>query len=466
MKIALVYPYKKEGFQGCNPPVSLLYLAAALRKAGQEVAVFDIDEDNRSEADLIDILCEHSPDVVGIPLFTAYLKNAYNFERLLAKTNHHWKLLIGGPHATVKPIDTLKDFESCDFVIRGEADNSIVELAESLEQRKPLEDVNGLTFRTNGNIVHNADIDVLPDLDTLEFPARDLLASAYKNGTYWRVGNHGVTDIVITSRGCPFSCNFCFKVSNKFRTRSPENIVAELKELKGRGIKNVHIMDDLFVFNKPHLYRVIDLIKKDKLKMKLKVRARTNFIDEEILQKLKEIGVNNIVFGIESGSQKILDQMNKKTTVEMNENAIRMAKKAGMDCYADIFIGYPGETPETIKETENLIIKTKPSAIQVGILYPLPGTKVYNDAIEQGVLQGDWDIRGTHPWVKLPWTESRKDLQILLKRLMSRYVTNPVVIFKMLSTVITSFDIRQYGKMRKKAFRVLMHIVNRRSVHM
>ncbi|NQT24236.1 radical SAM protein [candidate division KSB1 bacterium] len=444
MKTTLVYPYKKKMFTGCNPPVSLLYLAAALQRAGQDVSVIDIDEDDRSYAEVLEHIKSESPDLVGVPLYTLALDEGYNFVQFMAKESHPWKLLLGGPHVSVSTDAVMKEFESCDFILRGEAENSIVELTEFLEKGKDLSHVKGLTFRKNGSVINNPEINKQIELNELAFPARDLLKSAYEKNTYWRLGHRGTTDFIITSRGCPYNCNFCFRLARKFRKRSPENIVAELKELKSRGIENVHIMDDLFVWNKPHFFEVVNLIKKEKLNMKFKVRARVNFIDEEMLRAMKEIGVKSVVYGIESGSQIILDAMNKKTTVEMNYRAIRITKQAGLECYGDLFLGYPGETLETIKETERLLLKAKPTAINLSVMYPIPGTHVYDEAKKQGTLRDDWDIHGRKAWIKLPWIESTDELNAIRKRVVKKYLRNPIVFFNGIRATFCKLDWRQF----------------------
>ena len=443
MKTALLYPYQKRFFTGCNPPVSLLYLAASLIRAEEEVKVFDIDEDNRSEKELVQQLKYYQPDVIGIPLYTLTLSAAYRFVQLLKSELSHSRILIGGPHATIRSQEVMEQFVDCDFILRGESENSIVDLIKSLQDEKSLDEIKGLSYRKNCNIVHNPDAELNMDLDQIRFPERDLLESAYSKNTYWRIGHKGTTDVIITSRGCPYNCNFCFRMSKKFRTRSPENIVQELINIRSRGIRNIHIMDDLFVWNKPRFIKIIDLIKESKLDLELKIRARVNFIDEDMLKLMKEVGVRSVVYGIESGSQKILDAMNKRTTVEMNYKAIQLTKKVGLQCYADIFIGYPGETRETIKETEKLILKARPTGINMAVMYPLPGTEVYNEAKSQGTLMNDWDIHGSFAWIKLPWIENVMDLYKIRKRLMRKYLRQPLVFINSVRVLLFKIDFKQ-----------------------
>ena len=429
MKVALIYPHRKKDFTGCNPPISLLYLASQLLQAGHHVTVIDRDDCDLSDAQIVSRLTSYSPDLVGLPVFSTNLAAAFRLVNLIADTNPHWKILLGGPHPSARASEVLEVFDKCDYVLRGEADQSIVDLVTCLESGADLKSVKGLSYKVDGTVVRNPDADVVRDLDSLPFPARDILSDAYRRRSYWRIEHRGITDVIITSRGCPFNCRFCFKVSNKFRPRSPESIIGELMDIRSRGIRNVHFMDDLFVWNKARCLAVLDQITKKKLNMHFKVRARADLIDEDLLSAMKRAGVSSVAFGIESGSQTVLDSMHKRVTVDMNYRAIRLTKKFGLQCYADAFLGFPGETPETIRETEKLLLDAKPTALNLSVMYPLPDTPVYNAAKAEGTLVGDWDVKGTRPWIKLPWIEDLRTLYEYRNRVHRRFLGNPVVAF-------------------------------------
>lgn len=442
MKTALIYPYTKSDYDGCIPPISLLYLAASLKRAGEDVLVIDIDEDKLSYEGIYECLKEYAPDLVGFPVFSSVLSRAFRLHNIITAGNEDWKLVIGGPHATARPDDILKIFKGCDFVLRGESDDSLVELVKSMKNGADLSAIKGLSYRRDGEIVHNPEVDLNMDIDTIPFPARELLDSAYNKKLYWRMGHRGTTDIIISSRGCPFDCNFCFRSAKKFRMRSPENILEELKMLKARGVRNVQIMDDLFVSNKKRCMQILDLIVREGLNMEFKVRARVDTIDEELLRSLKKAGVKAIVYGIESGSQKILDAMNKRTKIEKNYAAVALTKKVGMQCYADILMGYPGETPETLKETEEFLLKAKPTAVNFSIMEPMPETNAYNEAKANGTLREDWSIEGKYPWIKLPWIEDLNTLYEHQRRIQRIYLRNPVVIFNVVRAIAFKVNFR------------------------
>lgn len=187
--------------------------------------------------------------------------------------------------------------------------------------------------------------------------------------------------------------------------------------------------------------------------MAFKVRARVNLIDEEILVAMKDAGVKSVVYGIESGSQIMLDLMNKHATVEMNYNAIKLTKKVGLQRYTDIFIGYPGETPETIRDTERLILKTKPTAINMSIMYPLPNTRVYNEAKEKGTLRSDWDVYGSQAWIELPWIENRETPWKYRNQILKRFISHPIVIFNVIRFWLLKIDMKQFKILFRYYFR-------------
>jgi anaerobic magnesium-protoporphyrin IX monomethyl ester cyclase len=443
MKTALVYPYSKYSWTGCYPPISLLYLAASLQRAGKEVMVIDVDEGNYSFSDIRQRLIEYSPDLIGIPLFSNTLRAGYQIVKLLTDGNAKWEIVLGGAHATARPQQVLELFKGCRYVLRGEAETSIADLVNAIEKQRGLENINGLSYRQDDKIFHNPDVILEKNIDAIPFPARDLLDAAYKKNTYWRIGHRGAADSMITSRGCPFDCNFCFKITKKFRARSPESVLEEIMLIRSRGVKTIHILDDLFVAPKSRCLKILELIKEQKLTMEFKIRSRADLIDEELLSAMKDAGVKGVVYGIESGSQKILDLMNKRTDVETNHKAIRLTKKMGMQCYVDMIIGFPGETLGTIAETEKFLLMTKPTGVNLSTICPFPNTTVYDEAKEQGMLISDWEIDSPSPWIKLPWIESYDTLDECRKKMLRRYQYNPIVMANAFRAVLPGIDLKQ-----------------------
>jgi len=295
-----------------------MLLGATLERAGHQVSILDHDYDVRANGSLLGRLAGSEPDLIGIPVFSTGLRHASHF---LADARRHCpksRIVLGGPQATADPIGVLGLFPEAQFVLRGEADESIVALASALHGGSDLSVVPGLTFREGTELIRNEDARLPTNLDALPLPARHLLFHAYKAGTYWRAGFRGPTDTVSTSRGCPFGCRFCYRISSRYRSRSAEAVVQELVSIRQRGIRNIHIVDDLFVLERDRCLAICDAIRELNIGLRMKVRARVDCVDEELLRALKSAGVRTIVYGIESGSQRMLDAMAKRATVEQN----------------------------------------------------------------------------------------------------------------------------------------------------
>jgi anaerobic magnesium-protoporphyrin IX monomethyl ester cyclase len=446
MRVALVYPTSKACTHLCNSPVSLLGLATSLRDtAGQEVAVFDVDGYSGGLDELIRKVADYKPDVVGTPVITdsQFLKCVRTLTQEVRIKLPKVKIIVGGPHPSALPQQTLEWYPEVDMVLAGEADHTLCELITQLESNVAKPEVAGLCYRSGGESVLIPLGDPPKDLDALPIPDRSFLSENYKSGVYWRMDHKGTSDYVMTGRGCPFSCKFCFKVTKGYRARSAEHVVKELTYLASFGVSSIDIEDDLFTANKKRCIAICHMIRDTGLRLDMKVRSRVDTIDEELLSELKKAGVKTIVYGLESGSQTVLDAMRKKTSVQRNLDVVRMTKKAGLKCYADMFIGFPGETPETIAETERFLFKARPTVINSGVLFPLPCTEVYDEAKAAGTLVGDWSIDGCPPYVKLPWIDDISQLWEIAAHMDSRFYSHPAVLIGMLRHAPLTLNRRQ-----------------------
>jgi anaerobic magnesium-protoporphyrin IX monomethyl ester cyclase len=366
-------------------------------------------------------------------------------------------MLIGGPHPTAVPGDVMRQVPWCDYVLRSEADDSIVDLLNCLENNGNLEEVKGLSFRRGDEVVHNPPSGLRMDVDSIPLPARELLWRSYTKGTYWRLGHRGMTDIMISSRGCPFNCNFCSKVAPGYRMRSAENVMMELRTIREMGTRNVHFMDDLFVSDRKRCLEICRMIREEKMGMHFKVRGRVNTVDKELLHALKDAGTKAIVYGLESGSPKILKAMNKRQDVATAKEAIKAAKEIGLEVYLDVILGYPGETPETIEETENFILEAQPTAVGIEVLYPLPTTVVYDEALREGTMVGSWEVGEQRPYVKLPWLEDHYWLYKRGRKIIKRFTRNPVVMYNAVMAVLPGMNLKQFASATHYFFQGSVH---------
>jgi radical SAM superfamily enzyme YgiQ (UPF0313 family) len=328
-------------------------------------------------------------------------------------------IVLGGPHPSALPQETMEQVPACDVAVRGEGEVVLCDLVGAIRDGRALETVAGISFRTgSGQVVHNADATILADLDALPMPDRESVVEHYCDGTYGSLVYGTPSDTVMTSRGCPFRCNFCFKVCGRYRARSPENVLREIDWIVAHvAPASIQFMDDSFTIQKDRAHAILDGLIERRYPVKLKVRSRVNAVDEALLAKMKRAGVDTIVFGLESGSPAMLEAFNKRTTVEDNVRACRMARAAGLNCLGDMILFYPGESRETLRETEAFVRSANPTAVKFYILTPLPRTRVYDEAKADGTLVGDWDGTGRTPWVRLPGFAGLEEMEEIAKRM-------------------------------------------------
>jgi anaerobic magnesium-protoporphyrin IX monomethyl ester cyclase len=418
MRVALVsFDVSQGRGTGLYPPLHLCNLATALSIAGIETRVFDYAGSFGHIDPFFQEIADYAPDLVGLTSYTPYLGYFHKITTSLRSRLRGAAMVVGGAHPTAWPEWTLRNMPQFDYAMVGECDRAIVRLAEMIAGKGGgASDVPGLVFRKEGGVVVNKP-DFIDSLDSLPQVDRGPLDRYYQQKMYWDMAARGSLDMMITSRGCPYRCTFCFKVEPRYRDRSAPHVMEEFEILKKRGVKSIHIQDDAFTANKKRCNEICDELIRRKYRFDLKVRSRVNSVDEDLLRKLKAAGVRQIIYGFESGSQIVLDSMNKKTTVEMNRRAVDLTKKVGIACYGEIMVGMPGETPATVNETLAFLLEKKPIIGYVPVLYPLPTTPVYEEAKRDGRLVGDWDVEGTWPWVRLSWASSREGVQAEAHRL-------------------------------------------------
>ena len=444
MKVALVsYDAFQGRTTGLYPPLHLCNLATGLGRAGIETRVFDYAGPFAGIEAFFREIGDYAPDLVGLTSYTPYLRSFHDLTTQLRRHVPKAIMVVGGAHPTAWPEWTLQKMPQFDYAMVGESDRAIVALAEMVAGKRGQADVPGLVCRhEDATLVNPAD--TIDDLNELPQVDRSYLDHYYRQGMYWDMAGRGKLDMMITSRGCPYRCSFCFKVRPKFRYRCAEHVLEEFETLKARGVRSIHIQDDAFTANKVRCTAICDELIRRKCRFELKVRSRVNSIDEDLLRKLKAAGVRQIIYGFESGSQVVLDSMNKKTTVAMNRRAVDLTKKVGIACYGEIMVGMPGETPETINETMAFLLEKKPIVGFIPVLYPLPTTPVYEEAKRNGTLMGDWDVDGSYPWVKLPWANARADIVAEASRLSHATHWDPGTILYFLRHHLRTMSWRQF----------------------
>ncbi|MEM2046098.1 MAG: radical SAM protein, partial [Candidatus Bathyarchaeia archaeon] len=328
MRVTLINPpYPKGSPESVFIPLGISYLAAILERSGHEVYVMDCQALRLSPDDIGDKLLELKPQIVGVTASTLTYWPAIEIVRNAKKMLPGCITVMGGPHVTVMDEDTLKQNPEVDIIVRREGEYTMLELLNKLSKGGDLSNVYGITFRRGDKIFRSPERPFIQNLDELPFPAFDHLP--LKN---YRVFGKNYMPI-ITSRGCPFQCTFCMAskmCGKKFRARSPKNVVDELEVLITRyGADAITFYDDTFTFDMERVIKICHEMKRRDILPPWDCRTRVDMITDKLLTEMRTANCQLIHFGVESGNPEILRAMKKGTTVEQNERAIKMAKKAG-----------------------------------------------------------------------------------------------------------------------------------------
>lgn len=368
------------------PPIGTLYAAALMKDKGHPVSFFDTMFAH-GPAEIIPSLEEKKPGCLVL------YDDGFNYLTKMCLTNMReaaFDMIKSakqrGCTVIVSSSDSTDHFEQylqegADFILLGEAEQTLSELMEAIErQDNNFLSIPGLAYKTGDAVIKTARRNVLKDLDSLPFPAWDLIDIDIYRKTW--IKHKGYFSLnMATTRGCPFKCNWCAKpiYGNRYNSRSPQNVVSELKMLKENfGYDHIWFCDDIFGLKPGWVHEFADLLEKERLSFRFKIQARADLLlQENYIRDLARAGCENIWMGAESGSQKILDAMDKGTTVEQIYEATRLLKKNGIHPSFFIQFGYPGETKEDIQKTIRMINQLLPHEIGISVSYPLPGTPFY-----------------------------------------------------------------------------------------
>jgi radical SAM superfamily enzyme YgiQ (UPF0313 family) len=409
MRVLLINPFYPIS-ETPSPPLGLAYLAAALQAAGAEVRVLDLVVYPYSKAMLAHVLEEFKPGLVGLTAVTMNVDRALALAGDVKALAPEITTAMGGPHVTFSARETLEACPALDVVVLGEGEQTVVELCHTLDNGKRLDTVKGIAFRSESGIRFAPRRSLIRDLDGLPMPARHLLPL----GRYRALG---MPISMTTSRGCPHACIFCVgrrMVGARVRFRSPKRVVDELQQLACLGFHQINLADDLFTADHRRCAAVCDEILLRGLQVKWTSFARVDTVSEDLLRRMKAAGCTAVSFGIESANAGILKTIRKRITVDQVVSAIDMCAHAGVTPYASFILGLPGETPDTLRETQDFGKRLEDKGLVYGfhLLAPFPGTEVRERAAELGlrILTSDWSNYHANRAVVETATVSRKML--------------------------------------------------------
>lgn len=456
MKILFIHIPFKYTIQSCQPktleegldylpPLGLMYLAAYLEKnTDHQVAILDAQVEQINYGQLSDEIVARKPGVVCLSAMTFTIIDVINTARLIKKINPEIKIILGGPHVVIYPEETLA-IPEVDFLVLGEGELVIKNLLENLSQPEELKKIKGLAFRQNGMIINTGQAELIQNLNELPFPARHL--TPYKK--YFSVvsARRPVTTM-FTSRGCPYQCLFCDRpqLGKNFRARSAQNVVAEMTECAAMGIQEIFIYDDTFGIDRQRVLDICSAIKRRGLSIAWDIRTRVNTVDEQVLTALKSAGCQRIHYGVEAGTQKILNVLRKGITLKQVEDAFALTKGIGIQTAAYFMIGSPTETKDDILQTIKFMKKINPDYVHVTIATPFPATDLYKMAQEQKIIKGDpWQEFAKNPrrdFIPPIWTKelTREELSMLLKKTYRSFYLRPAYILKKIGQLRSKKD--------------------------
>ena len=392
MKILFTHSYflqfdpKQVAHAQPYPPLGTILAAALLREKGYAVKLFDTMFCQNPE-EILPILEEYKPDVLvlyddGFNYLTkmclSNMRDAAFVMQNLAK-KHGCKVIVTSSDAT----DHYEKYlaKKADFVITGEAEYSLLELVNAISAKQSdFSSVNGIVFTSGNEIVKTPKRSLSKNLDELPLPAWDLVNfEPYKKIWLQKHGYYSVN--IATTRGCPYKCNWCAKpmYGNTYNMRSPANVIEEIKLLnKTVEFSHIWFCDDIFGLKRSWVTEFSQLVKKESLTFKYKIQSRADLlVQEKYVEDLASSGCDDVWMGAESGSQKILDAMDKGTTVEEIRQARKLLKQQGIKASFFLQYGYPGETAHDINMTLRLVEENMPDDIGISVSYPLPGTGFY-----------------------------------------------------------------------------------------
>lgn len=435
-----------------NPPLGLAYIAAVLERDGYtDIKIIDMRTSKISIDKIGDHISNFKPDIIGMYVTTGQVISATKIIEIIKSIDPKILCVVGGPHPSVLPEETLKETKT-DIVVLGEGEITMLELVKAVEKKRPLNKVLGLYYKNNDKIIFTGRRPNIKDLDSLPFPARHLLPDISLYSDSHSIHESKIHAQVMSSRGCPFQCTFCDNsvYGNTIRTGSAKNTVDEIEFLVNKyPIKEIRFFDDLFTANKKRVIEICDELAKRNININWCCEARVTTVTPELLDIMKKGGCWAVSYGMESGSQEILDMLKKNIKLEEIERAVKWTKQAGLMVRGYFMIGLPGDNIETIKKTIKFAMKLKLDHVVFSLFSPYPGTEVYKNPDKYGVINAKkWDeymSLGENP-AFIPHGLTAKQLEKYYKRAYLLFYLRPRNILGIIKRIHSFSTFNQYLK--------------------
>lgn len=458
MKILLIKPleieYTKKSFfsepkkkvdidfqVSYSPPIGLLYVARSIEDEGHTVELIDFYHEENPEEKIKKMLTDF--DAVGISVFTFDYDYVAHIAKLIKDADSDFPIIIGGPHCTFIPGNSLNEVPSADVSIEGDGEFAIKDVLKSLEGTKKLSDIPGVRYRDGDEIKNGKPAELIMDLDSIAFPSRHLV----EKYDYGKVKNFCYRKpkftSLVSSRGCPFQCKFCtrhFSIIKTYRQRSADNFVKEIEEINDKYGSAV-ITDDNFLTDTKRVHKMMDKLIEIGSDLELYIYgARVDKADRELYLKMRKAGVKDIFFGIESGSQEILDYYNKNITLEQIRKSVNLSKEMDFTSTGSFILGAPIETKEHIKQTINF---SKSLPLDIVLFRPLIykyGSDLWIEAVKDGKINESDGYRVLADSKKGLGNFTYDELDKTCSKATTDFYVRPSYIFRQLSKAIRKKD--------------------------
>ena len=442
------------------PPLGLAYIGAVLEENDVKVTILDAPALDMDFEGYKRELAHKHVDLLGVQTTTPTIKQALTVGKITKELHPECMVTMGGYHATFMPEQVLRENDFVDVVVRNEGEYTTLELVDAIENEKPLRNIDGINYRDGNRIVETPKRMPIEDLDALPFPARHLLPMS----EYMLFGRKQVLATMICSRGCPMGCSFCASSAmhgRRVRFRSPENAADEMEQVvDDYKVRMIGFMDDTFTLFPKWVYSFCKGIISRGIDVVWGCTARVDRFNKELLSQMWKAGCRTLLFGVESGNQKILDNVQKGTKVAQAKRAFKTAKDIGMHTIASMTLGMPGESKTTIDETIGFAKRVKPDYALFSLATPYPGTKFYELASKMGLIRiKDW----THFTLLTPVIETvdltLRELQDTQREAFKEFYLRPNYLFKQLSRDKLLFALVMYkvfkGALKMKSAPIL-----------
>jgi radical SAM superfamily enzyme YgiQ (UPF0313 family) len=391
-----------------QPTLGPSYLIANLLKNGYRASYIDGDALDYIGEKAAEMILKEDPEVVGISLNTTLFKEAKTVSQLLREKGWKGHLVLGGIHPTALPEETLEIIHEADSIVMGEGEVTLVELAGSLEHKGDLRNIDGLAYRDpkTSKIVINIPRKLINPIDDLPLPALDYYPMEKFINPVWNKGKK--MGVMITSRGCPWGCEFCASNTiwtRKVRFHSTERVVAEIRRLVvDFKVDYLVLNDDTFTVNKKRCMEIVDSMKREGISTPFMVTSRVETIDEPLLKGLKDAGCFLVTYGIESGSDSVLKDMGKNITRDKVKRAVRLTKDAGMKVVGNYMFGHWTDDKNTCMQTLEFARELDCDVSQFSICIPYPGSALYHKAVSEKRIYRTRDYEDFGYYGNIPWS--------------------------------------------------------------